>query len=116
MIKGGTNEPDPLTRTHFWDETRHCLDSLTRSDFFGAYCDRRRPERSLDRNPTRRSPGCRVLSATGGRSRSSPCHSRSMGELNSTSSHRPSPTLDENGSYLDSTCDTNFPMARYDRM
>src|SRR2546429_2307590 len=126
---------DPLTRRHSWDETRHCLDPLPRSDFFKAYCDRRRPELSLDRNPTpavARLPVA-VLSATGGRSTSSPCHScsrcyllvalraagrdhsrsRSMGELNGTSSHRTSPTLDENGSSLDWTCDMNCPMGGY---
>src|SRR5438445_12149567 len=106
MIKCGTIKLDALTRTHLWDETRHCLDSLTRSDFFGAYCDRRRPERSLDRNPTRRSPGCRVLSATGGRSRSSACHSRSMAELNVTSYQPTSPTPNEFGTSLQSTSDT----------
>src|SRR5947207_12169281 len=36
-----------------------------------------------------------------------------MGELNGTSSHRTSPTLDENGSSLDWTCDMNCPMGGY---
>src|SRR2546428_6642118 len=98
MIKCGTIKLDPLTRTHLWDETRHCLDSLTRSDFFGAYCDRRRPERSLDRNPTRRSPGCRVLSATGGRSRSSPFPSPPLGGVNGTTLPPPRPPPGGSGS------------------
>src|SRR5213594_4236263 len=134
MIKCGTIKLDPLTRTHSWDETRHCLDSLTRSDFFEAYCDATRQRGVWTGIPPggRQVAGCSVepdrrasdiislplllamLSPVAlraaGRDHS---RSRSMGELNVTSSHRTSPTLDENGSSLNWTCDMNCPMGGY---